>query len=132
MASSTDRTSSPSDERDREFASQGPAFAALQALGPIDWRAWRIAADRLQRDLAGAADLPARIHHLYLPVLFFCLAERRILNRRPLIVGLQAPQGGGKTTLVTHLLACLPDLGLTGTAVSIDDFYLPREAQVRL
>jgi D-glycerate 3-kinase len=48
------------------------------------------------------------------------------------MVGLQAPQGGGKTTLVTHLLACLTDLGLAGAAVSIDDFYLPREAQLRL
>ena len=119
-------------DRDREFASRGPAFAALDALGPIDWDAWRIAAARLERDLAGAPDLAARIHHLYLPVLFFCLAERRMLNRRPLMVGLQAPQGGGKTTLVTHLLACLPDLGLAGTSVSIDDFYLPREAQVNL
>ena len=117
---------------DQDFASQGPAFAALSAFGPIDWHVWRVAADRLERDLAGAADLQVRIHHLYLPILFFCLAERRILNRRPLMVGLQAPQGGGKTTLVTHLLACLPDLGLAGTSVSIDDFYLPREAQLKL
>ena len=42
------------------------------------------------------------------------------------MVGLQAPQGSGKTTLVSHLLALLPGLGLTGTGVSIDDFYLTR------
>jgi D-glycerate 3-kinase len=121
-----------SDAHDRDIAAKGPAFAALSALGPIDWQAWRVAAARLERDLAGADDLPARIHQLYLPVLFFCLAQRRDLNRRPLMVGLQAPQGGGKTTLVTHLLRCLADLNLAATAVSIDDFYLPRESQVRL
>jgi D-glycerate 3-kinase len=117
---------------ERDIATQGPAFAALAALGPIDWDAWHVAATRLERDLAGAADLPARIHQLYLPVLFFCLAQRKALNHQPLMVGLQAPQGGGKTTLVTHLLRCFADLNLAATAVSIDDFYLPREAQVKL
>jgi D-glycerate 3-kinase len=120
------------DEHDREIATEGPAFSTIQSLGPIDWHAWRLVAARLERDLAGSADLAARIHQLYLPVLFFCLAERGALSRRPLMVGLQAPQGGGKTTLVTHLLRCLTDLGLSGTAVSIDDFYLTREEQVSL
>lgn len=120
------------DELDREVATPGPAFSRIEGLGPIDWRAWRISASRLERELAGGADLAARIHQLYLPVLFFCLAERRTLGRRPLMVGLQAPQGGGKTTLVTHLIGCLADLNLSATAVSIDDFYLTREEQIRL
>lgn len=120
------------DELDRGIADQGPAFALIESLGPIDWRAWHASALRLERDLSGAADLAKRIHQLYLPVLFFCLAERRALNRRPLMVGLQAPQGGGKTTLVSHLLGCLADLSLTAAAVSIDDFYLTRAEQLRL
>jgi D-glycerate 3-kinase len=45
---------------------------------------------------------------------------------------MQAPQGAGKTTLTTHLLALLPALGLRGTAISIDDFYLTRGEQLQL
>jgi D-glycerate 3-kinase len=114
------------------FAASGPAFPQVDRLGPIDWGHWRSLADRLATDLAGAADLDRRIHHLYLPVLFFCAARARTTPTRPLVVGLQAPQGGGKTTLVRHLIACLPDLGLRAAGVSIDDFYLTRAEQLRL
>ena len=116
----------------RAFASTGPAFAQVARLGDIDWPAWSAAADRLTHDLAGAPELNRRIHHLYLPVLFFCAALARSSSRRPLLVGVQAPQGAGKTTLVTHLLALLPSLGLRSTGVSIDDFYLTRAEQLRL
>ena len=99
-------------QNDRAFAMEGPAFAQVERLGPIDWPGWDAAAARLARDLAGAADLPRRIHHLYLPVLFFCAAQARQTAGRPCLVGIQAPQGAGKTTLVTHLLRQLPELGL--------------------
>lgn len=59
-----------------------------------------------------------------------CLRERPA--GRPLVVGLQAPQGAGKTTLVTHLLRRLPEWGLNGTGVSVDDFYLTRAEQIAL
>jgi D-glycerate 3-kinase len=52
--------------------------------------------------------------------------------RRPVVVGLQAPQGAGKTTICARLLAALPGLGLRGASVSIDDFYLPRPEQLAL
>jgi D-glycerate 3-kinase len=124
--------SGDSQEHVRALASSGPAFPQLQTLGPIDWTVWQVAADRLARDLDGAADLARRIHHLYLPVLFFCTAQLRASGTRPLLVGIQAPQGAGKTTLVAHLISLLPDLGLRGAGVSIDDFYLPRDEQLRL
>jgi len=113
----------------RTVASKGPAFADLASLGPIDWADWVRVAQRLQRVL-GPDD--RRIHHLYLPVLFFCAAQVRLGARRPVLVGLQAPQGAGKTTLVTHLLESLPSLGLRGAGVSIDDFYLTRAEQLRV
>jgi D-glycerate 3-kinase len=117
----------------RAYAEAGPAFAAVTALGPIDWIAWQRAATRLEADLDDAPDLAARIHHLCLPVLFFGLARRRALrDARPLMVGLQAPQGAGKTTLVGHLERCLADVGVRATSVSIDDFYLTRDEQVAL
>src|SRR5512145_2740177 len=96
---------------ERAFASTGPAFGDLERLGPIDWPAWSAAAARLANDLAGAADLPRRIHHLYVPVLFFCAAQARLTPGRPCLIGIQAPQGAGKTTLVRHLLHQLRALG---------------------
>lgn len=117
---------------DRAFAKEGPAFAEVERLGAIDWPGWDAAAARLARDLADTADLPRRIHHLYLPVLFFCAAQARQTTGRPCLIGIQAPQGAGKTTLVTHLLRQLPALGLTGAGVSIDDFYLTRGEQLSL
>jgi len=116
----------------RAFAESGPAFAHLAALGTIDWTRWHDAAAVLEQRLAGADDIERRIHQLYLPVLFFCLAQLDRARTRPLLVGIQAPQGSGKTTLTTHLLALLPALGLRGTAISIDDFYLTRGEQLQL
>jgi D-glycerate 3-kinase len=120
------------DAFDQSLATGGPAFAQVQALGPIDWERWGAAAATLEQRLAGAADLDRRIHQLYLPVLFFCLAQLERARTRPVLVGIQAPQGSGKTTLTTHLLALLPAMGLRGTAISIDDFYLTRGEQLQL
>ena len=114
------------------FAAAGPAFPHLARFGPIDWPRWHAVAGRLAADLGGAVDLDRRIHHLYLPVLSFCDVQVRRAAHRPLLVGVQAPQGAGKTTLVRHLIAHLPDFGLRGAGVSIDDFYLTRDAQLRV
>jgi D-glycerate 3-kinase len=52
--------------------------------------------------------------------------------RRPLIAGVSAPQGAGKTTLVRQLVSSLKARGLSAVGVSIDDFYLRREEQLAL
>ena len=69
---------------------------------------------------------------LHDPVHEFCFAQIAESIGRPLVVGLQAPQGAGKTTLVNAFLQALPGLGLRGAGVSVDDFYLTREDQVAL
>lgn len=69
---------------------------------------------------------------LHRPVHDFCFARIAAAARRPLVIGLQAPQGAGKTTLVTHLLEALPARGWRGAGVSIDDFYLTRAEQLEL
>jgi D-glycerate 3-kinase len=51
---------------------------------------------------------------------------------RPLIVGLSAPQGAGKTTLTRELTRRAVLDGLHATSISIDDFYLTRSEQVAL
>lgn len=69
---------------------------------------------------------------LHQPVHDFVFAQVARATERPLVIGLQAPQGAGKTTLVTHLLRRLTARGLRGAGVSIDDFYLTRAEQVAL
>lgn len=51
----------------------------------------------------------------------------RTLNTPQL--GISAPQGCGKTTLVEQLEALFNWLGRTAASMSIDDFYLTHEAQ---
>lgn len=51
---------------------------------------------------------------------------------RPLIVGLCAPQGAGKTTLTREVCAILARRDVRAAALSIDDFYLTRAEQVAL
>jgi D-glycerate 3-kinase len=65
-------------------------------------------------------------------VLAFCRAQLAQQSRRPVMIGIQGPQGAGKTTLARALLDALPAHGLSATTVSIDDFYLTRAGQLEL
>lgn len=51
---------------------------------------------------------------------------------RPLIVGLNGPQGCGKSTVTRALVAKFSEVGLKAVALSIDDFYLTRDEQIKL
>ncbi len=48
------------------------------------------------------------------------------------LLGINGPQGAGKSTLSKNLCALLAEAGIKATAISIDDFYLTRAEQVRL
>ena len=51
------------------------------------------------------------------------LSGARAYPKRPLMVGLQGPQGCGKTTLCDSLVADLSDRGLRSAVLSLDDLY---------
>jgi D-glycerate 3-kinase len=81
----------------------------------------------------------ARVHHYYLPV-YLWLREQLAAHEAAhgstglapppaLVLGLSAPQGCGKTTLVACLAALLRAEGVGCAAVSLDDFYLTGEQQ---
>ncbi|CAK0882900.1 unnamed protein product [Prorocentrum cordatum] len=122
------------------FVRAGPLHPSLRGAAPAA-EAWALRGARAVARLAGEAaaadpspsrlgrDLAARVYHLYLPVYFWLLAEVNRARAAPgragaVLLGLSAPQGCGKTTLV----GCLADLfsadGLSCVAVSYDDFYL--------
>lgn len=45
------------------------------------------------------------------------------------VLGVSGPQGGGKSTLAAHAVEALGAQGLRAVTLSIDDVYLPRDAQ---
>ncbi|PWN30687.1 P-loop containing nucleoside triphosphate hydrolase protein [Jaminaea rosea] len=53
-----------------------------------------------------------------------CLSQHRS-GKKPLIVGVQGPQGSGKTTLTTGLVKSLAQQSIKVAVFSIDDLYLP-------
>lgn len=70
-----------------------------------------------------------RVTGYYLPVCAW-LAARAREGRR--VVALNGPQGAGKSTLCAAAVEALVAVGLRAVTVSIDDFYLPYDAQRRL
>lgn len=114
------------------FIRQGPAFAALEAAGAVNWSRWPQAAAWLERALPDAPRKAERIHWLVVPVLQWLAHAAHHSPHRALLAGLNAPQGAGKTTLVALLLPLLQQLGIRAAAVSIDDFYLRHAEQLRL
>jgi len=58
--------------------------------------------------------------------------RRRIDRKRPAILGLCGAQGSGKTTIARWTARLLEARGLRAVALSLDDFYLSRDARQRL
>ena len=54
------------------------------------------------------------------------------LSRRPLVLGLCAAQGSGKSTVAQALQRRLGHSGISGAVLSLDDLYLTREARLDL
>ncbi|KAF5935877.1 hypothetical protein HYC85_027006 [Camellia sinensis] len=82
----------------------------------------------------------ARFYHYYIPVFVWC--EHQISHHRsmfkegedvtPLVIGVSAPQGCGKTTLVFALDYLFQITGRKSATISVDDFYLIAEDQAKL
>lgn len=60
------------------------------------------------------------------------LDRYRESNKECFFVALNAPQGSGKTTLTQHLVKQFRKHNLQALAISIDDFYLSYEEQLKL
>ncbi len=116
----------------RDFARSGPAFAALEAEGAVDWSRWDDAADWLESTLPDSPSRAKRIQWLTVPVALWLIRAVECSPRRPVLAGLSAPQGAGKSTLVKLLVSLFSRWGVSTVAVSIDDFYLRHDDQLRL
>eukprot|EP00892_Ulva_mutabilis_P004232 jgi/Ulvmu1/2180/UM013_0025.1 len=102
-----------------------------------DWRrlAGVVAQNLGCQDLETASDRQ-RVLHYYLPVFYWVRQQVTECKKRgkagPCVVGVSAPQGCGKTTLVGELEKLLAVEGLNAASVSIDDFYMRRSQLVEL
>jgi len=126
------------------YAQRGPLFSRLQpAVPPAE--EWARHGGELASELCGGAAATAaapeelgaaaaaRIFHLYLPLYFWCLGRaRQAPAGRAVGIGISAPQGCGKTTLVDTLVGRFAADGLVCAAASFDDFYLTHAAQREL
>jgi D-glycerate 3-kinase len=79
--------------------------------------------------LGTSPDTLRRVDDYYLPVFQWCADVVQQLPSRPVRVGLNGPQGCGKSTLVEHAVKTLAAWGIRAVAVSIDDFYLTYSQQ---
>eukprot|EP00850_Spirogloea_muscicola_P011528 SM000072S21162 [mRNA] locus=s72:29135:33045:- [translate_table: standard] len=101
-------------------------------------------AEQLGFDKGGALDESqrCRLYRYYVPAFFWCLKQLEqyqqqrtggaAADRRPLVVGISAPQGCGKSTLVESLEYLFNKSSRKAASISIDDFYLTAADQEAL
>jgi D-glycerate 3-kinase len=73
-----------------------------------------------------------RVEEYYAPLALGCAVRIERCAHRPWILGLQGPQGCGKSTLAAALTHAFESAGVRAATVSIDDFYLTYDEQVAL
>lgn len=102
---------------------------------------WLTVAGLIQNQLGAETEnltpvLRSRIYQYYLPVSMWILGRlekhKASGSKIPLVVGLTAPQGCGKTTIVECLHGVFKGKDVRSASVSIDDFYLTRNDQVAM
>eukprot|EP00850_Spirogloea_muscicola_P017248 SM000146S00968 [mRNA] locus=s146:248517:252421:+ [translate_table: standard] len=92
-------------------------------------------AEQLGFDKGGALDESqrCRLYRYYVPAFLWCLKQLEqyqqqsggaAADRKPLVVGISAPQGCGKSTLVESLEYLFNKSSRKAASISIDDFYL--------
>ncbi|KXZ53368.1 hypothetical protein GPECTOR_7g1264 [Gonium pectorale] len=127
-----------------DYILSGPLLASC-GISPDSVRANVSEWERLGRQLATQLEFDhdhmdpvqrLRIYHYYLPVYWWVAAQleahRASGSDTALVLGISAPQGCGKTTLVEQLEALFNAEGRPAASVSIDDFYLTRAQQAAL
>jgi D-glycerate 3-kinase len=72
------------------------------------------------------------INNYYLPLYFYLFEQKKSSAQKTFVIGINAPQGSGKTTLSSHLVNIFKIEGINAISLSIDDFYLTRHDQMRL
>jgi D-glycerate 3-kinase len=88
--------------------------------------------DAIALALHARATDPRVVDDYYAPLGIWCASRVAAHAHRPWVLGLQGPQGCGKSTLAAALVQALGDVGVRSVSVSIDDFYLTHHEQLAL
>ena len=75
---------------------------------------------------------PRLVDDYHAPLGTWCASRVAACARRPWVLGLQGPQGCGKSILAEELVQALSSAGVRAVSVSIDDFYLTHAEQLAL
>ncbi len=126
---------------DLEFVRAGPLIknggftdAELEAEAPnwtrvSEWIVESLGFDK--ESLTGEAQ--KRVFHYYLPIaMWIQRMKEQHMKQSPLVLGISAPQGCGKSTMVACLFDVFGKMGMRVACVSIDDFYLTHADQKRV
>lgn len=111
-------------------------FSLRRELKSVKLSTWSLVKKEFEKLLTGESNREIRIESYYLPL--FCwidyLYTSQFLNQsaHPMIIGVNGPQGCGKSTLTGLLTQVAAQVGLRAITLSIDDFYLTREQQIQL
>ena len=89
--------------------------------------------DRTERWLALGRGAPVGVAVGAADVRAGCVAPvvQLILASRPRIFGISGPAGAGKSTVAAAVAESLVTVGMRAVALSLDDFYLPRQDRER-
>jgi len=93
---------------------------------------WNRLKPLLAQQLEPSIKRPELVDHYYLPLYLYLYDQVKMSGMRTFVIGINAPQGGGKSTLTSYLVKLFDWCGIKAVTLSIDDFYLTREQQVRL
>eukprot|EP01025_Chloroclados_australasicus_P024717 TRINITY_DN24791_c0_g1_i8.p2 TRINITY_DN24791_c0_g1~~TRINITY_DN24791_c0_g1_i8.p2 ORF type:complete len:233 (-),score=20.33 TRINITY_DN24791_c0_g1_i8:297-938(-) len=131
----------------KEYIQQGPLLEACGASKESiesEIQEWLRIGEKFCSQLGFAKDNldereRIRVYHYYLPVYMWLLKELAMFKQEQggekaptMVVGMSAPQGCGKSTLVEQLELLLESEGLRTVVVSLDDFYLTHDDQIKL
>jgi D-glycerate 3-kinase len=98
----------------------------------IDPDLWHELKQKLDTSLDPAIHQPGLVESYYLPMFFYLHKQASNHGQPGFVAGINAPQGGGKSTLTSYLVQLFDWSGLHAVTLSIDDFYLTRAEQVQL
>ncbi len=118
---------------DLKYLLQGPGVFRNQFQNS-DLKEWNRLGLELWRRFKEDPNWESRIHFYYLPLIFWLKEMRHQFNQTvpPFVMGINGPQGCGKSTLTSVLVHLLSMIGFRSVSLSIDDFYLTRKEQIAL
>jgi D-glycerate 3-kinase len=98
----------------------------------IDQNLWDQLESKLNSCVEPSINQEGLINRFYLPLFLHLHNQVSKADHSPYIIGINAPQGGGKSTLTSYLVQLFEDCELSAVTLSIDDFYHIRDRQIQI